>query len=80
MFLKDPCSNCGKRMSYHRHYVMIRNRLWSRVCRVLGIHRHGLACVPCVERGLGRPLRQRDLTECPVNDGYFGFDKSRLPA
>lgn len=79
-FLATPCAKCGKRMSYHLYYVMIRDRLWAKACKALGISRSDLACRPCVETGLGRPIRQRDLTDCPVNDGYFGFDKSRLAA
>ena len=80
IYLKPRCANCGKRMSYHLHYIMIRYRLWARACKALGVDKRKLMCRPCVEEGLGRPMRQRDLTDCHVNDGYFGFDKSRLAA
>lgn len=80
MFLKWPCAHCDKRMSYHRNYFMIRDHLWLKACRALRIDRFELLCLPCTEKGLGRPVRQRDLTDCLVNSGYFGFDKTRLAA
>lgn len=78
-FLAWRCAHCDKRMSYHRNYFMIRDTLWRRVYKALRVKVLDYICIACTEKGLGRPLRQRDFTECLVNAGHFGFDLARFP-
>lgn len=78
-YLSKPCAHCGKRMTYAKQYFVIRDRLWRKACRALGVSHHALMCVPCTEKGLGRGLRQGDFKPCPVTDGLFGFNLQRFP-
>jgi len=32
------------------------------------------ACLPCLEKNLGRDLTTDDFTDAPINFGIFGFD------
>lgn len=75
-----PCACCQRQQRYDTDYFMVHNKLWARACKTLRVDPLDLMCFACIEKGIGRKLRQRDLTNCLVNDGVYGFDKSRLPA
>ena len=54
------CMDCGKNTSEaSSDYYMLRNRLWRML--VPRSQRHGMLCLACVERRLGRPLRTGDF-------------------
>lgn len=75
------CAHCNKaRMTYRLHYFVLHEPLWFEVCARLHVRRDKLLCRACMAKGLRRPITQLDLLDCPVNEGWLGFDKTTLPA
>jgi hypothetical protein len=54
------CLDCGKNTFLHNdHYYMLRNTLWREL--VPREQRHGMLCLSCVSKRLGRPLQPQDF-------------------
>ena len=56
------CADCGKP---HPERYMVTDRVWGRQA---GYRPDQVACLPCLVKRLGRPLRRGDFTPAPVND------------
>ncbi len=84
----DPCRDCGKPICYATDYYMVHDRLWCRAFKIK-LERYpdgsnncpaGMLHIKCLEKRLGRKLRQRDFPDFPVNNGIFGFHRNAFPA
>jgi len=67
----DTMSPAGK-----WEYYMIQHHLWAAV-----MESHGevaFLCIGCVERRLGRRLRNKDFIKCPANSLNFFPHSARL--
>jgi hypothetical protein len=54
------CLDCGKNTFLHNDdYYMLRNRVWREL--VSREQRHGMLCISCVSKRLGRPLQPEDF-------------------
>jgi hypothetical protein len=54
------CLDCGKNTFLHSDdYYMLRNRLWREL--VSREQRHGMLCLSCLSKRLGRPLQPEDF-------------------
>ncbi len=58
----NACVDCGQSAEYY----MVHDELWERA----GYGPDVMACIPCLEKRLGRPLRRDDFTPAPVNDSF----------
>jgi hypothetical protein len=64
------CLDCSKDTSVSDEYYAIHNYLWRRA--VDRSQRHGMLCLLCLERRLGRSLRLQDF-KLPVNQQVAQF-------
>jgi hypothetical protein len=53
------CLDCGKNTLHSDDYYMLRNKLWRQL--VPREQRHGMLCLACVSRRLGRALQPEDF-------------------
>ena len=67
------CLDCSK--DTYDEYYSVRNHIWRRA--VEKSQRHGMLCLSCLERRLGRPLRSQDFISAPVNDCVSRFLNQR---
>jgi hypothetical protein len=76
------CADCGLRLRYATDYYVLHNRVWNKAMtgRATGKNNNlcdgvdGMLHIACVEKRLGRELRQRDFARVPLNAGIFGFN------
>lgn len=61
---KKYCLDCGKDTLKAKEYYMIHNHLW----KLANPQVHGMLCLDCLEKRLGRELRPADFTDAPVNE------------
>ncbi len=67
------CQDCGVG---HPETIMILTPLWLRL-----YPEGGMACLPCMEMRMGRPVSRDDLrTDCTCNTGLFARLGSKTPA
>jgi hypothetical protein len=77
------CLDCRKNTLHTDDYYMLRNKLWRQI--VPREQRHGMLCLSCMERRLGRPLcpgdflkdnpniDESDPTEHPMDLADYGI-------
>jgi len=59
------CLDCGKNTLHSDDYYVLRNKLWRLL--VSREERHGMLCLSCVAKRLGRPLQPEDLSKGSVD-------------
>ena len=60
--LAFKCLDCGRDTAQMSEYYMVHNRIWKRY----GV-KHGMLCIGCLERRMGRKLTKLDFTDAPTN-------------
>ena len=56
------CVDCGKNTFQTDDYYMVKQWIWEK----FGVG-HGMLCIGCLEKRMGRKLTKDDLTDCPLN-------------
>jgi hypothetical protein len=68
------CADCGVDTGkIHEHYF-IKTELWLKVMQTI----HGMLCIGCLEKRLGRRLRREDFTDSYINSPKFEPKSQRL--
>lgn len=61
----DPfCIDCSVNTLLNGEYYMIKDVLW----KVINPALHGMLCITCAEKRLGRSFEKSDFKDVPVND------------
>lgn len=82
------CLDCGRNTLHSDDYYMLRNKLWREL--VPREQRHGMLCLSCVSKRLGRPLQpgdfrnpsmeEADPAERPMDLDDYGVIDALTPA
>ena len=65
------CMDYGINTHDINEYYMVQNKIWDKVNPQI----EGMLCIGCLEDRMGRKLKPKDFTKCPVNDGIFGMSE-----
>lgn len=60
------CVICDKNTIEMGEYYMVRDDVWFKATE----NWEGMLCIECLEDMLGRKLKPRDFTHCPLNDRW----------
>jgi len=83
VYLNVKCAACGLRIRTTTDYYVLKNRVWNKAMTGKATGKNNGLCdgvdgqlhIVCVEKRLGRELRQRDFEpDIPLNLGFMGFD------
>jgi hypothetical protein len=59
------CLDCTDNTHDTNEYYMVHDHIWDGV-----VSGHGMLCIGCLEKRLGRRLNADDFTAAPVNHGF----------